>query len=206
MLQLHAAILLVTMPPPPPGDMQYFCFLEVWSPLPGTQKETIIFPTPELLIDLIYVFCYICWIKLKYINKDPSSASQTSLAGFRLHQPYRTFCAWLDHTQCRGLFTAKANDDAPSDVNTMPQWKLFSYFENDWCWYGRFFVQNIPFTLPVILFNTSAPASAMQKNPQRRKIICGMHLVWHEGRYWSKDAFVEYPVRVISVAVLVATF
>ena len=84
-------------------------------------------------------------------NKDPSTVSQTSLAGFRLHQWYRILCAWLDHTQWLGLFTTKANDDAPSDVNTMPQWKLFSYFGNDWCWYSGFFVQNIPFTLPVIL-------------------------------------------------------
>ena len=120
---------------------------------------------------------------LWFQNKDPSTASETSLlAGFRLHQWSRILCVWLDHTQYRGLFTTKANDDASSDVNTMPQWKLFSYFENDWCWYGRFFVQNIPFTLPVILFNTSAPASLMQKNPQRCKIICGMRFVGHDGR------------------------
>ena len=44
---MHAAILLVTMLPAPghtPGDLQYCSFLEVYSPLPGTQKETIPHP------------------------------------------------------------------------------------------------------------------------------------------------------------------
>ena len=54
---MHAAILLVTIPPRhTPGDLQYFSFLEVYSPLPGTQKETIPPPpTPELLINHIYI-------------------------------------------------------------------------------------------------------------------------------------------------------
>ena len=42
---MHAAILLVTIPPGhTPGDLQYFSFLEVYSPLPGMQKETIPHP------------------------------------------------------------------------------------------------------------------------------------------------------------------
>ena len=114
---------------------------------------------------------------LWFQNKDPCFASQTSLAGFRLHQRYRILCSWLDHTQCLGLFTAKANDDSPSDVNTMPQWKLFSYFGKDCCWYGGFFVQNIPFTLLVILFNTSAPASLMQKKSPKTQ-----NNLWHASR------------------------
>ena len=47
-----------------PGDLQFFLsFLEVYSPLPGTQKETI--PHLEHLTDLMYVFCYIVLIRTK---------------------------------------------------------------------------------------------------------------------------------------------
>ena len=49
------------------------------------------------------------------------------------------------------------------------------------------------------------PATLTHKNPQRRKIICGMRPVGRKDRSIDlKRCFVEYPVRVISVAVLVA--
>ena len=48
------------------------------------------------------------------------------------------------------------------------------------------------------------PVSLTQKNPQRRKIICGMHLVGHKDIDRSEDVFVVYPVCVIPMAVLVA--
>ena len=96
----------------------------------------------------------------------------TSCVGYHASKPIESVVYCL----------TKANDDAPSDVNTMSQlWKLFSYFGKDWCWYGGFFVQNIPFTLPVILLPLRLHLRC-RKNPQRRKIICGMCLVWHEGR------------------------
>ena len=41
---MHAAILLVTKIMHIPGDLQYFSFLEAYSPLPGIQKETIPHP------------------------------------------------------------------------------------------------------------------------------------------------------------------
>ena len=45
----------------------------------------------------------------------------------------------------------------------------------------------------------------MHKNPQRRKIICGMHPTGRkDGLIDLKMIFVEYPVCVISVAVTVA--
>ena len=44
------------------------------------------------------------------------------------------------------------------------------------------------------------PAYPTHKNPKRRKIICGMGPVGRKDRLF----FVEYPVCVISVAVLVA--
>ena len=49
------------------------------------------------------------------------------------------------------------------------------------------------------------PASLTHKNPKRRKIICGMGPVGRKDRLINlKMFFVEYPVCVISVAVLVA--
>ena len=49
------------------------------------------------------------------------------------------------------------------------------------------------------------PASLTRKNPKRRKIICGMGPVGRKDRLINlKMFFVEYPVCVISVAVLVA--
>ena len=45
----------------------------------------------------------------------------------------------------------------------------------------------------------------MHKNPQRRKMICGMHPTGRkDGLIDLKMIFVEYPVCVISVAVTVA--
>ena len=43
------------------------------------------------------------------------------------------------------------------------------------------------------------PVSLMHKNPKERKIIHGMHPV---GRKDQEDVFKEYPVYVISVAVV----
>ena len=49
------------------------------------------------------------------------------------------------------------------------------------------------------------PASLTHKNLKRRKIICGMGPVGRKDRLINlKMFFVEYPVCVISVAVLVA--
>ena len=45
---MHGSILLVTMSPPPSpytGHLQFFPFLEVYSPPQGTQEETI--PLPQ---------------------------------------------------------------------------------------------------------------------------------------------------------------
>ena len=58
----------------------------------------------------------------------------------------------------------------------------------------------------MILFIPLCPASLVHKNPQRCKIICGMHPVGRKDRLidLENDAFVEHPVSVISVAVLVA--
>ena len=56
--------------------------------------------------------------------------------------------------------------------------------------------------LPSSDFVTSASASLTHKNPQRRKIIHGMRPVERKDR--SIDIFVEYPIHVISVAVVVA--
>ena len=54
---------------------------------------------------------------------------------------------------------------------------------------------------------TSTSCIPNGKNSQRLKIICGMRSVGREGRSIDlKMFFVEHPVRVISVAVLVATF
>ena len=46
----------------------------------------------------------------------------------------------------------------------------------------------------------------MHKNPQRHKIIHGMRSVQRKDQLidWSDDVFVEYPVHVISVAVIMA--
>ena len=49
------------------------------------------------------------------------------------------------------------------------------------------------------------PATLTDKNPQRRKIICGMRSIGRKDRSIDlKSFFLEYPVSVISVAVLVA--
>ena len=50
-LLMHSSICPLAVPPPPrhiPEDLQIFSFLVVYSPPPGTQRETI--PHPELLI------------------------------------------------------------------------------------------------------------------------------------------------------------
>ena len=51
----------------------------------------------------------------------------------------------------------------------------------------------------------SLPASQMHTNRPKRKIAHGMGAAGRENRrsYRYKDVFVEYPVRVISVAVIV---
>ena len=47
------------------------------------------------------------------------------------------------------------------------------------------------------------PVSPMYKNPQRRKIVHGMHPVGRkEWSIWFEDFLVEYSVRVISVAIV----
>ena len=47
------------------------------------------------------------------------------------------------------------------------------------------------------------PVSPMCKNPQRRKIVYGMHPVGcKEWSIWFEDFLVEYSVRVISVAIV----
>ena len=51
------------------------------------------------------------------------------------------------------------------------------------------------------------PASLMHKNAQRHKIICGMHPIanrMHRSMDRNEGIIVEYPVCVISVAVLEA--
>ena len=50
------------------------------------------------------------------------------------------------------------------------------------------------------------PASLTHKNPPRRPKVHGIRPVGHKDRSIdrSEDVFVEYPVRVIFVAVLVA--
>ena len=53
--------------------------------------------------------------------------------------------------------------------------------------------------IPVIFLPLS-PASLTHKNPQRRPKFHGMPPVRRKDR--SEDVFVEYPVRVISVAVV----
>ena len=72
---------------------------------------------------------------LSFQNKDPSTASQTSLAGFRLHQWSRILCAWPDHTQCLELFTTKANEVAPSDVNLIDVLFRISHSHSQWFCY-----------------------------------------------------------------------
>ena len=58
--------------------------------------------------------------------------------------------------------------------------------------------------LPVILLPLRL-ASLMHENPQRHTKVYSMHPVGQKGRLInrSEDIFVEYPVCVISVAVLV---
>ena len=60
--------------------------------------------------------------------------------------------------------------------------------------------------MTAVILLPQSPASLTHKNPQRRKIIIhSMHPVGRKDRYIDlKRCFVEYPVRVISVAVLVA--
>ena len=63
LLIMHGSILLVTMRPRAhPWGLQFFSFLEVYSPSTGTprEKEAITHP-----IDLIYVFCNIFLIRTK---------------------------------------------------------------------------------------------------------------------------------------------
>ena len=47
---MQGSILPVTIPPPghTPGDLQFFSFLAVYSPPPGTHKETIPHPRDYL--------------------------------------------------------------------------------------------------------------------------------------------------------------
>ena len=78
---MHAAILLVTMPPPghTRGDLQYFSFLEVYSPLPGTQKETI--PNPRASDQPHIRFLLHLLNKIK-INKQGSQLCFTDLTSW----------------------------------------------------------------------------------------------------------------------------
>ena len=59
--------------------------------------------------------------------------------------------------------------------------------------------------MTAVILLPQRPATLTHKNPQRRKIICGMRPVGRKDRLIDlKRLLVEYPVRVISVAVLVA--
>ena len=57
---------------------------------------------------------------------------------------------------------------------------------------------------PSVILLSLCAASLMHKNPQRHKIICGIHPIGRGERSidQSKDVFLEYPVCVISVPVL----
>ena len=57
---------------------------------------------------------------------------------------------------------------------------------------------------PSVILLPPCPASLTHKNPQRHKIICGIHPIGRRDRSTdqSKDVFLEYPVCVISVPVL----
>ena len=57
---------------------------------------------------------------------------------------------------------------------------------------------------PSMILLPPCPASPTHKNPQRHKIICGIHTIGRRERSidQSKDVFLEYPVCVISVPVL----
>ena len=57
---------------------------------------------------------------------------------------------------------------------------------------------------PSVILLSLCAASLMHKNPQRHKIICGIHPIGRRERSidQSKDVFLEYPVCVISVPVL----
>ena len=58
---------------------------------------------------------------------------------------------------------------------------------------------------PSVILLAPCPASLTHKNPQRHKIICGIHPIGRRDRSiidQSKDVFLEYPVCVISVPVL----
>ena len=57
---------------------------------------------------------------------------------------------------------------------------------------------------PSMILLPPCPASLTHKNPQRHKIICGIHPIGRRERSidQSKDVFLEYPVCVISVPVL----
>ena len=72
---------------------------------------------------------------LWFQKKDPSTASQTSLTGFRIHQWSRILCAWPDNTQCLGSLTTRANGDAPSDVNMMEFLFRISHSHSQWFCY-----------------------------------------------------------------------
>ena len=56
---MHGSSLLVTIPPPPQQAFAIFSFSEVYSPPQGQ------FSTPKLLIDLIYNFFNIFFIRTK---------------------------------------------------------------------------------------------------------------------------------------------
>ena len=72
-----AAILLVTIPPGhTPGDLQYFSFLEVYSPLPGMQKETISHPRASNQPHMRFLLHLLDKIK---INKQGSQLCFTDL-------------------------------------------------------------------------------------------------------------------------------
>ena len=57
---------------------------------------------------------------------------------------------------------------------------------------------------PSVILLSLCAASLMHKNPQRHKIICGIHPIGRRERSidQSKDVFLEYSVCVISVPVL----
>ena len=89
--------------------------------------------------------------------------------------------------------------------------KLFSHSSNTQC--NTVFVlrKNLKYKLlsggayKSAILLPLCPASLTHKNPQRRKIICGMRPVGRKDRLIDlKKFFVEYPFCVISVAVLAA--
>jgi len=82
---MHAAILLVTMPPRPREhtqmDLQHFSFLEVYSPLPGMQKETIPHPRASDRPHILFWATSVDYNNIK-INKQGSQLCFTDLSSW----------------------------------------------------------------------------------------------------------------------------